>query len=142
MARAVFPNLKNHKLNNLAKYLEVNLENHHRAVDDASATMEIFIKIMELLKDKGYKDFDEINKLNSNKDIGKDSVFHVIILAKNLIGLKNLYRLISDSHINHFYRRPRIPKSLLERYREGLLIGSACEAGELYKGIKIGRAHV
>lgn len=135
LARATFPNLKNHKLNNLAKHLSVNLENHHRAVDDAKATKDIFIKILDLLKEKGITDLNQINNLNSNKDITKDEMFHVIILAKNMVGLKNLYRLISESHIKHFHRKPRIPKSLLESNREGLLIGSACESGELYKAI-------
>lgn len=135
LARAVFPELKNHKLNTLAKHLDVSLLNHHRAVDDATATADVFLKIISLLEEKGVYTFDEINNLNKNKDISKDSVYHVVILAKNLEGLKNLYRLISDSHIKHFHRRPRIPKSLLENNRKGLLIGSACEAGELYKAI-------
>ena len=135
LARAVFPDLRNHKLDTIAQYLDVNLDNHHRAVDDATATKDIFVKIMDMLKDRGIYSFNDINDLNSNRNIAKDEVFHVIILAQNLQGLKNLYRIISESHLTYFHRRPRIPKSLIEENREGLLIGSACEAGELYKGI-------
>ena len=135
LSRAVFPELKNHKLNTLSKYLDIKLENHHRAIDDAKATKDIFLKIMDLLKEKGITELDSINHLNANKDITKDSVYHVTILVKNLVGLKNLYRLVSDSHIKYFYRKPRISKSLLDKYREGLLIGSACESGELFKAL-------
>lgn len=140
LVRAVFPDLKNHKLDTIAKQLDVKLENHHRAVDDATATKDIFLKIMDILKSRGVESFDDINKLNANKNTSKDKVYHIVILAKNQTGLKNLYKLVSESHINHFYRRPRIPKSLLESYREGLIIGSACEAGELYKAILNGKS--
>ena len=135
LTRALFPQLKKHKLNVIAKYLNVDLTNHHRAVDDARATGEIFIKCMNILKENNKNSFDEINKLSANKDISKERPFHVIILAKNQKGLKNLYKIISQSHLNYFYRKPRIPKSLLLKYREGLIIGSACEAGELYNAI-------
>ena len=139
LSRSVFPDLKSHKLNLIAKHLGVKLENHHRAVDDATATADIFLKIMELLNNKNINTFDQINNLNTNKNVSKDISYHIIILAKNLIGLKNLYKLVSESHINYFHRKPRIPKSLIQKHREGLIIGSACEAGELYKSI-IGNA--
>lgn len=135
LSRAVFPSLKSHKLNIVAKHLDVSLINHHRAVDDATATGEILIKMLEGLKDKNFKSIKDLNSLTSNRDISKGETFHVIILAKNYIGLKNLYRLISESHIKYYHRRPRIPKSLIEANRDGLIIGSACEAGELYKAI-------
>lgn len=135
LSRAVFPNLKSHKLNLVAKYLNISLVNHHRAVDDATATSEIFLKIMDILKEKNITTFKQINGLNKNKNLAKDESFHIIILAKNYIGLKNLYKLVSESHMNYYHRRPRIPKSLLEANREGLVLGSACEAGELYKAI-------
>ncbi len=135
LSRSVFPDLKSHKLNIVAKHLGIKLENHHRAVDDASATADIFLKVMELLNDKDINKFDQINNLNVKKNVSKDVSYHIIILAKNLIGLKNLYKLVSESHINYFHRRPRIPKSLIQNNREGLIIGSACEAGELYKSI-------
>ncbi|MEY8415789.1 PolC-type DNA polymerase III [Tissierella praeacuta] len=135
LSRAVFPSLKSHKLNLIAKHLNVSLVNHHRAVDDATATSEIFLRILDILKERNIINFKQINGLNANKNLSKDESFHIIILAKNLIGLKNLYKLISESHIKYFHRRPRIPKSLIEANREGLIIGSACEAGELYRAI-------
>ncbi len=135
LSRGAFPDLKNHKLDNLAKFLEVNLVNHHRAVDDAKATTEIFQKTLELLAERDIETFEEINALQSKETAIRSRPYHVVILAKNLVGLKNLYKLISKSHIDYFYRSPRIPKTLLEEYREGLLIGSACEAGELYQAI-------
>lgn len=135
LSRTLFPQLKSHKLNIVAKHLSVSLKNHHRAIDDAKATAEIFLKSMDLIKKKGLNNLSEINKLGSQKNISKMKAYHIIILVKNLIGLKNLYKLISESHLNYFYRKPRIPKSLLEEHREGLIIGSACEAGELYKAI-------
>ncbi|HZK33446.1 MAG TPA: PolC-type DNA polymerase III [Tissierellaceae bacterium] len=135
LARTVFPELKNHKLNTVAKHMSVSLDNHHRAVDDANATAEIFLKITELLKEKNILSFEEINNLNTKKALSKERAYHIILLVKNLTGLKNLYKLVSESHMNHFYRNPRIPKSLLQKNREGLIIGSACEAGELYQSI-------
>ena len=135
LSRAVFPSLKSHKLNLVAKHLDVSLDNHHRAVDDATATANIFFKIFEILKERKITNFKQINSLNTNKNLSKTDSFHISILVKNLIGLKNLYKLVSESHIKYFHRKPRIPKSLLDAYREGLIIGSACESGELYKAI-------
>lgn len=135
LTRTLFPQLKSHRLNVVAKHLDVSLINHHRAVDDAKATAEIFLKSMDMLEKNQINDFCQINKLTSQKDVVRDESFHIIILAKNKIGLKNLYKIISESHLNYFYRQPRIPKSLLGKYREGLIIGTACEAGELYKAI-------
>ncbi|MBU5293259.1 PolC-type DNA polymerase III [Anaerosalibacter bizertensis] len=136
LTRSLFPQLKNHKLNTIAKYLKVNLENHHRAVDDAEATADIFLKCLEILEKKGITKLYEINtKLQDTENAYKGQTYHIIILVKNYTGLKNLYKIVSESHLNYFYRRPRIPKSLLIKYREGLILGSACEAGELYKSI-------
>ncbi|NLX61746.1 MAG: PolC-type DNA polymerase III [Tissierellia bacterium] len=135
LSRALFPQLKSHKLDIIAKHLNVDLVNHHRAVDDAKATAEILLKSLDILSSRGINNINRINDLIRDKSDTKGETFHVVILAKNIIGLKNLYRLISESHINYFYRRPRIPKSLLNKYREGLIIGSACEAGELYRAI-------
>ncbi|QQY80700.1 DNA polymerase-3 subunit alpha (Gram-positive type) [Keratinibaculum paraultunense] len=135
LTRALFPQLKKYKLDVIAKYLNVDLVNHHRAIDDARATGEIFLKCMNILDKNHINNFYKINKLSTNKNISKEKPYHIIILAKNQKGLKNLYKLISESHLNYFYRRPRIPKSLLSQYRDGLIIGSACEAGELYSAI-------
>ncbi len=119
----------------MAKHLNVNLINHHRAVDDARATADIFLKCMDILEENNVENFDQINNLTAKKDINKEETYHIVLLVKDYEGLKNLYKLVSESHINYFYRKPRIPKSLLNKYREGLLIGSACEAGELYQAI-------
>lgn len=136
LTRALFPNLRSHKLNVVAKYLNVNLQNHHRAVDDAKATAEIFLRCLKILVDKEIKYLKEINTyLSDNKKAYKEEAYHIVILVKNYIGLKNLYKIVSESHLKFFYRKPRIPKSLLLKYREGLILGSACEAGELYKSI-------
>lgn len=141
LSRTVYPNLKNHKLKTLVKYLDVELLNHHRAVDDAVATSKILIKTLDKLKQRNIKSLYGINNLKNNNGQSKGDTYHIVILVKNYIGLKNLYRLISESHINHFYRKPRIPKSLLDNNREGLIIGSACEAGELYKAIINNKSH-
>ena len=138
LARVLLPNLNRYKLDTVAKALNVSLENHHRAVDDAEATAGIFLKFVEMLKKQhGMETLDDLNVFNQAEDsaIMKMPTYHVIILAKNDLGRVNLYRLVSWSHVRFFSRRPRIPKSLLNQYRGGLIIGSACEAGELYQAI-------
>ena len=137
MARAQLPELGKFKLDHVAKALKVSLENHHRAVDDAECTAHIFIKLVAMLKDMGIEDLAGLEEFGRNSvDIIKKSMsYHVIILAKNEVGRMNLYRLVSMSHLKYFHRNQRIPKSLLDKYREGLIIGSACEAGELYRAI-------
>ncbi len=137
LARILLPSLNKFKLDNVAKALNVSLENHHRAVDDAGATAEIFVKFVRMLKDREVETLDGVNELSkvTAENIKKLPSHHVIILAKNDIGRINLYRLVSYSHLYYFSRQPRIPKSLLNQYREGLIIGSACEAGELYQAV-------
>ncbi len=124
-------------LDTVAKALNISLENHHRAVDDAGATAEIFVKFVEMLRAREVENLDQLNKMSVlNPDMVKKlPTFHVIILAKNEVGRTNLYRLVSWSHIDYYAKRPRIPKSVLSKYREGLIIGSACEAGELYQAM-------
>ena len=137
LAQMLLPSLSRFKLDTVAKALNISLENHHRAVDDAGATAEIFLKFAEMLKAREIYDLAQLNvegKMGT-ETIRKMPTYHIIILAKNDIGRVNLYRLVSLSHIKYFSRRPRIPKSLLSQYREGLIIGSACEAGELYQAI-------
>ena len=137
MSRVMFPNSKKHTLDAMCKVLGVILDNHHRAVDDAEATSGIFIKLVKKLKDAGVNNLLEVNKLcHSSPELIKNlPYYHVIILAKNNTGRENLYRLVSSSFIDYFKKRPRIPKSLLSKMREGLIIGSACEQGELYQAI-------
>ena len=138
LARVLLPNLNRFKLDTVAKALGVSLENHHRAVDDAEATAGIFLKFVEMLKKQhDMTNLDQLEEFShvSDETIMKMPTYHVIILAKNDLGRVNLYRLVSWSHLKYFSRRPRIPKSVLNQYREGLIIGSACEAGELYQAI-------
>ena len=137
IARVLLPNLNRYKLDTVAKALNISLENHHRAVDDAGATAEIFASFVKMLRERGVEDLENLNQLSqmSEDTIKKMPTYHVIILAKNDLGRVNLYRLVSWSHINYFARRPRIPKRVLNKYREGLIIGSACEAGELYQAL-------
>ena len=137
LARILLPQLNRYKLDTVAKALNVSLENHHRAVDDAGATAEIFVAFLKMLKERDIFTLDELNKLSEldEEGIKKLPTYHIIILAKNDVGRVNLYRLVSWAHINYFHRVPRIPKSVLAKYREGLIIGSACEAGELFQAV-------
>ena len=137
LAQHLLPNLNRYRLDTVAKALNVSLENHHRAVDDAGATAEIFAAFVAMLKDRGVEDVDQLNAMSqmSAEMIKKMPTYHVIILADSDEGRVNLYRLVSFSHLDYFARRPRIPKSLLQKYRKGLIIGSACEAGELYQAL-------
>ena len=137
MARFLLPNLHRFKLDTVAKELKISLENHHRAVDDAGATAEIFVKFVEMLKQRGIENLTQLNEHSqmSVETIRKMPTNHIILLAKNDIGRINLYRLVSDSNLIYYAKRPRIPKSEIMKYREGLIIGSACEAGELYQAL-------
>ena len=140
ICRAILPDIKNCKLDTVAAYLRLGEFNHHRAVDDADILSKIFISLCSRLKDD-YNIYStkDINTQIAGGDFKKLPTYHQIILVKNKTGLKNLYKLISLSHLKYFYRRPRIPKSELIKHREGLIIGSACEAGELYRAILAGK---
>ena len=136
LARCTVSGIKNYKLDTLTKHFGVKLVNHHRACDDAAATAEVFLKLLELLDERGVDNIDQINTALAGKaDIKSLKTYHCIILVKTQAGMRNLYNLISKSHLDYFYKRPRIPKSLLQKYRDGLIVGSACEAGELYRAI-------
>jgi DNA polymerase-3 subunit alpha (Gram-positive type) len=140
LSRSMFPELKKHKLNIVAKHLGVELLNHHRAVDDSKATGEILVKCFEILKEKGAVTLGDIQSvLGVGGDFTKFRMYHAIVLVKNYTGLKNLYKIVSESHLKYFYKKPRVPKELLLKYREGLILGSACEAGELYSAIMEGK---
>ncbi len=140
LARLLLPSLKRFKLDTIAKHLNISLENHHRAVDDAECTALIFLEFINMLKKGRIENLDQLNEAGQPDPelIKKLPMYHVIILARNETGRINLYRLVSESHITYYARRPRIPKTLLEKYREGLIIGSACEAGELFQAVRGG----
>ena len=137
LAHVLLPQLNRYKLDTVCKELKISLENHHRAVDDAGATAEIFVKFIEMLNERNIYTLKEVNTLShvSDDTIKKMPSYHAIILAQNDLGRVNLYRLVTDSNLRYFAKRPRIPKSEFLKHREGLLIGSACEAGELYQAI-------
>lgn len=141
LSRIMLPEISKYKLDHVAKALGVSLQNHHRAVDDAEATANIFLKLAEQLKADQITNLDMVNSMGeqSKNAIKKMPSYHVIILAKNETGRVNLYRLISESHLEYYHQRPRIPKSRLKYYREGLIIGSACEAGELFRAMLDGK---
>ena len=141
MARILLPSLHRFKLDTVAKALKISLENHHRAVDDAECTAHIFVKFIEMLKERGIETLNDLNSLGATSvdTVKKLPTHHAIILAQNEVGRINLYRLVSESHLTYYAKRPRIPKSLYLKYKEGLCIGSACEAGELYQAILNGR---
>ena len=141
LSRFANPNLKKHKLDILAEHYGLGDFNHHRACDDAEMLAHIYFKMAQNLIDEGIVDLGSINaSMSSSADPLKLRTYHQIILVKNQVGLKNLYRLISDSYLKYYRRNPRIPKTLLEQYRDGLIIGSACEAGELFCAILDGRS--
>lgn len=142
ISRTLLTGQNKHTLDAVAKTLGISLDNHHRAVDDAECTAHIFVKFIEMLKEREVLSLSEINALGaaSVELIRKQSSYHCIILAKNDLGRINLYRLVSQSHLTYFARHPRVPKSLIEKYRDGLIIGSACEAGELYRALLDGQS--
>lgn len=141
ICRQLLPELKKHKLNLVAEYLQVGDFRHHRACDDADVLARIFLKLTQKMKEeKGISTIQQINSDLGDFDPKKLTSYHQILLVKNQMGLKNLYRLISHSHLDYYFKRPRIPKSDLVQYREGILVGSACEAGELYRAIVAGKS--
>jgi DNA polymerase-3 subunit alpha (Gram-positive type) len=137
LSRYLMPRLSRFKLDTIAKHLGVHLGNHHRAVDDAEATANIFIKLCGMLEEQGISD---LTALNEKAVLSADAVRHLhsnhaVVLVKNEVGRVNLYRIISQSHLNYFYRHPLVPKSVFSKYREGLILGTACASGELYSAI-------
>lgn len=142
ISRALLVNQAKHTLDAVAKALGVSLENHHRAVDDAECTAHIFVKFVKMLEEQDVHTLTGLNNLGAQsiERVRKLPSYHAIILAKNDLGRINLYRLISESHLTYFHRHPLVPKSLVEKYRDGLLLGSACEAGELYRALVDGQS--
>ncbi|MGM0369043.1 MAG: PolC-type DNA polymerase III [Bacillota bacterium] len=140
LSRALLSDMKSYKLNKLAKKFKVDLDNHHRADDDAGATAQIFLELMDLMEEEEIDSLNQINDLTSEIDYKRMHPYHATILVKNQTGLKNLYKLVSQAHIENFHRVPRILKSELLEKREGLIVGSACEAGQLYKAVLQGKS--
>ena len=142
LAKDLFPDYKKYKLGKIAENLGIKVEVAHRALDDVDTTVKVFRVMLDMLKERGAKKVDDIDEVSSTEESKKDAykklkTYHAIILAKNYIGLRNLYKLVSLSHLHYFYRKPRILKSLYQKYSEGLILGSACEAGELYQAIEL-----
>ncbi|MEG1887195.1 MAG: PHP domain-containing protein, partial [Oscillospiraceae bacterium] len=141
MARKLLPDLKNHKLDNVAKALGLRSFNHHRASDDAGILSEIFSKLLDKTQDiKKCRTVMELNDVFCNADPRKLKRYHQILLVKTQAGLKNLYKIVSEAHLKYFSKRPIVPRSLLNKYRDGLIVGSACEQGELYSAVIEGRS--
>ncbi len=145
LAKDLFPEYKKYKLGKIADNLGIKVEVAHRALDDVDTTVKVFKVMLEMLNKRGAKKIEDIDTVSRTEEARKEEykklkTYHAIILAKNYIGLRNLYKLVSFSHLHYFYRKPRILKSLLEKYREGLILGSACEAGELYQAIELGKS--
>ena len=138
LARAMFPEFTKYKLGIIAEKLGIKVDVAHRALDDVKTLVAVFKEMIERAKEKKAKIIDDFDNV-FEADFRKLPSYHAIILAQNYVGLKNLYKLISYSHLYYFYKKPRILKSILNKYREGLIIGSACEAGELYRAIVAGR---
>ena len=140
LAKDLFPNFKKYKLGIIAENLGIKVEVAHRALDDVDTTVKVLNVMLKMLKDKGIETLDDITKkIAGEADYKKLPTYHAIILATNYVGLKNLYKLISISHLDYFYKKPRILKSIYKKYSEGLIMGSACEAGELYQAIEMGK---
>ena len=141
LAKDLFPDYKKYKLGIIAENLGIKVEVAHRALDDVDTTVKVFNVMLKMLKDKGIKTLEEMDKAEEGKaNFKKLKSYHAIILAKDYIGLRNLYRLVSLSHVSYFYKKPLILKSLFKKYSEGLILGSACDQGELYQAILTGKS--
>lgn len=144
LAKDLFPDYKKYKLGKIAENLGIKVEVAHRALDDVDTTVKVFKVMIDMLKKKGAEIVEDIERVAADSEAKKEEykklkTYHAIILAKNYVGLRNLYKLVSLSHLHYFYRKPRILKSLYKKYSEGLILGSACEAGEVYQAIELGK---
>ena len=144
LAKDLFPDYKKYKLGKIAENLGIKVEVAHRALDDVDTTVKVFKVMIDILKKKGAEIVEDIDRVAADSEAKKEEykklkTYHAIILAKNYVGLRNLYKLVSLSHLHYFYRKPRILKSLYKKYSEGLILGSACEAGEVYQAIELGK---
>ena len=142
MAQAMYPGLHNYKQGTINKHLELPSYEAHRACEDSAALGRIFCVMLGDLAEKEVTTVEGINTgLGGNREVLKKKYFHLIILVKNQMGLKNLYKIVSEAHVNYFFKKPRVPRSLLNKYRDGLILTSACEAGELYRAVVEGRSY-
>lgn len=141
LCKNIFPDVKKFKLDVIAKHLNINMGSHHRAFDDARTCGMIFSKSRDVLAKMGVTDIQQIDSQFVHSDYTKANTYHIILLVQNQNGMKNLYKIISESHLNYFYKRPRVPRRILSEYREGLIVGSACEAGELFTAVVEGKSH-
>ena len=139
LAQTLMPHMKNHKLDSVSNALSLPEFNHHRASDDALVCGRIYVKLREQLRERGARKLSDIERVllevRGTEGVRRQQAKHIILLVKNKTGLKNLYKMISSSYLEHFNRYPIIPKSLILQHREGILIGSACEAGELFRSM-------
>lgn len=145
LAKELFPDYKTYKLGRIAKNLGISVEVAHRALDDVDTTVKVFNIMLDKLKQRGAETLEDIDIFATDENSKKEEykklkTYHAIILAKNYTGLKNLYKLVSYSHLDYFYKKPRILKSMYKKYSEGLIIGSACSEGELYQSILLGKS--
>ena len=142
LSQVMLPNIAKHKLDSVAKALKLGKFDHHRACNDAQMLAKIYVKLVsQLIQEKGLQTLAELNTKTEEIDVKKLKSYHQIILVRNQAGLKNLYKLISYGHLKYFYRKPLLPKSVLQEHREGLIFGSACEAGELFRALVENRPH-
>ncbi|MEO2506165.1 DNA polymerase III subunit alpha [Clostridium paraputrificum] len=145
LAYELFPEYKTYKLGRIAKNLGIKVDVAHRALDDVDTTVKVFKVMLDMLKERGVKTLEDI-EIYASDEIAKKEAFkklrthHAIILAKDYVGLKNLYKLVSYSHLDYFYKKPRILRSMFKKYSEGLIMGSACSDGELYQSILLGKS--
>ena len=145
LAKEIFPDFKTYKLGRIAKNLGIKVDVAHRALDDVDTTVKVFNIMLEKLKERGIETLEDVDKFGSDEKAKREeykklNTYHAIILAKDYVGLKNLYKLVSYSHLDYFYKKPRILKSLYKKYSEGLILGSACSEGELFKSILLGKS--
>lgn len=139
LARKLYTSEKNYRLGTLAKKFDVDLVNAHRALDDTVALARIFQHMLKDMKEHGYASLKQLNENDGQVDYSRVRPFHAIILVQNKTGLKNLYKIVSESHLQHFHRVPRLPRSTITKYREGLILGSACQQGEVFDAILRGK---
>lgn len=145
LAQEVFPDFKTYKLGRIAKNLGITVEVAHRALDDVDTTVKVFNVMLSKLKEKGVETLEDMDRLGTDEEAKKEGfkklkTYHAIIFAKDYVGLKNLYKLVSISALDYFYKKPRILKSVFKQYSEGLILGSACSEGELYQSILLGKS--